>query len=326
MKLFSEIYNCYFQVVDQILKTAALSPVNRQIIEETAREKGYEESSFLIVPKLISGEWDLLYTLEEGYLSKVDNLEVTPLSTLQKQWLKALLFDKRFQLFFPQNQLEIITEYLKSTDPLFLPEDFLYYDKYSDADPYEQLFYKNHFLTILDAIKEHRMLNIHYYSGKQQMVQHSYLPCRMEYSSKDDKFRLLCLYSKSPNRWRLETINLARILKIETTSFLITSPPDINEYLERSLCKEPVVIRITNERNALERTMLHFASYEKRTERIEDSNQYICSIFYNKAMETELLIQILSFGPVVQVLAPDRFLLQVKERVKKQLDLLQEKK
>lgn len=34
----------------------------------------------------------------------------------------------------------------------------------------------------------------------------------------------------------------------------------------------------------------------------------ICSIYYDKADETELLIDILSFGPVVRVLGPEPFL------------------
>lgn len=321
IELFSELYNCYFQVVKQILKTASLSPVTRQAMEETAREKGYEESALVIVPKLLSGEWNLMEPAEDGYLSKVDNPDAVPLSVLQKQWLKALLMDKRIQLFFSAKQLETITAYLKPVNPLFSPEDFLYFDRYADGDPYEQEFYKKHFLTSLKAVKEHRMVSIHYFSGKHNLLQHFYLPCRIEYSSKDDKFRLLCLFSKSPNHWRLEVINMARILKIEETTVCIPSPPDINEYLESSLCKKPVVLRITNERNALERTMLHFASYEKRTERIEGTNQYLCSLYYNKAVETELVIQILSFGPVVQVLGPDSFLAQIRERIRKQLEL-----
>lgn len=38
-------------------------------------------------------------------------------------------------------------------------------------------------------------------------------------------------------------------------------------------------------------------------------------------METELLIEILSFGPAVQVTGPENFLAQVKDRLQKQLRL-----
>jgi predicted DNA-binding transcriptional regulator YafY len=68
--------------------------------------------------------------------------------------------------------------------------------------------------------------------------------------------------------------------------------------------------------------MLHFASYEKRTEYDEETDKYISYIYYDKKDETELLIQILSFGPVIKVLGPEVFLKQVKERVKRQAELL----
>ena len=41
-------------------------------------------------------------------------------------------------------------------------------------------------------------------------------------------------------------------------------------------------------------------------------------VSYTHLVETELLIQILSFGPVVKVLGPESFLKQVKERVERQ--------
>lgn len=83
-----------------------------------------------------------------------------------------------------------------------------------------------------------------------------------------------------------------------------------------------MLLEISNERNALERTMLHFACYQKRTEKLGDSGKYLCRIYYSRDVETELLIQILSFGPVVKVLGPDNFLKQVRERVEMQQRLL----
>ena len=59
---------------------------------------------------------------------------------------------------------------------------------------------------------------------------------------------------------------------------------------------EPVTLHIVNRRNALERAMLHFANYEKNTTKI-DEDAYECLIYYNQSMETELLIEVLSFGP-----------------------------
>ena len=53
-------------------------------------------------------------------------------------------------------------------------------------------------------------------------------------------------------------------------------------------------------------------------------NIRICSIYYDKADETELLIDILSFGPVVRVLGPEPFLGLIKARVRRQHRLFQQ--
>ena len=66
--------------------------------------------------------------------------------------------------------------------------------------------------------------------------------------------------------------------------------------------------------------MLQFANYEKNTTRL-DENTYQCLIYYNKYVETELLIEVLSFGPMIQVLGHEEFLELVKERLKIQYGL-----
>lgn len=66
--------------------------------------------------------------------------------------------------------------------------------------------------------------------------------------------------------------------------------------------------------------MLHFANYEKNTTKI-DNNTYECLIYYNKSMETELLIEVLSFGPMLIVKGNEWFLKKLKERLTRQMAL-----
>ena len=63
--------------------------------------------------------------------------------------------------------------------------------------------------------------------------------------------------------------------------------------------------------------MLQFANYEKNTRKIDD-NTYECLIYYNKSTETELLIEILSFGPMIKVVGNEMFLSLIKKRLKRQ--------
>ena len=81
-----------------------------------------------------------------------------------------------------------------------------------------------------------------------------------------------------------------------------------------------VVFELKDERDALERVLLHFAHFEKTAERIE-KNRYVVTIHYNKEDETEMVIRILSFGPVIKATAPEHFINLIKQRLLKQKKL-----
>lgn len=320
MELFTEIYNCYFQIVDEICKAARETPITEKDMLALAARFGYEESGFMIVPKLINN-WNLLEKTEEGYLSKIDNPEVLPLTTLQKRWLKAILLDERIGLFLENAQLDILHAYLKNIEPLFTPENFYYYDRFQDGDDFTSSKYVCHFRTLLEAIRKKQYVDIRFCSRRSKDVCHTYLPCRIEYSAKNDKFRVLCISGKNVTSPRVEIVNISRIDRITPTEKTYDGEIDLAEAIRTSYYKDPVKLLITTKRNTLERTMLHFANYEKRTKKLDDDT-YECQIFYNSMMETELLIEILSFGPTIKVLGPEDFLTKVKERVRRQIALM----
>ena len=148
-------------------------------------------------------------------------------------------------------------------------------------------------------------------------MHHHYLPCRLEYSIKNDKFRLLTVNRTDRNGTHVEILNLDRMKEVTLLPEFADRLLDINESIRSSYYKEPVRLRIHTERNALERTMLQFANYEKNTTKIND-NTYECLIYYNEKMETELLIEVLSFGPMLEVLGNEHFLKQIRQRLYRQ--------
>lgn len=321
MELFSEIYNCYYQVVARILEEAKHTPMTQASMTQLAETYGYGESALTILPHLIQGDWALLTPDASSkptvYHSKLSSTPSYILTALQKSWLKSLLTDDRLSLFLTDEQLQSLTEFLKDTTPLYDPADFLYFDQYTDKDEITPA-YRKHFQLILAAIHNRQTLHISYYSVKKRLLEFTYLPCRIEYSAKDGKFRLYALYLKRNGKWRMDILHISRILKIAETGFQIKALVDIDQHIEASICQDPIILEISNERNALERTMLHFSCYQKKVEKVEATGKYLCSIYYDKTRETELLIQVLSFGPVVKVLGPASFLHQIKNRVRRQ--------
>lgn len=318
MELFSEIYNCYYQVLARILEEASRRPVTPAEMNRIAETYGYGESALAIIPHLLNGDWALLTSDDDGqsYTSRLLQPLTNPLTALQKAWLKTLLEDERIGLFFTDRQLTELNRLLAGTLPLYDPASFEYFDQYRDKDVITATF-REHFRIILRAIQKRRKLNISYYSVKGRLMEYSYLPCRIEYSAKDGKFRLYALFQRQSG-WRMDILHIGRILKIEKTDYYIKKPVDLDRYMAEALCKEPIVMEISDERNALERIMLHFACYQKKVEKIDETGKYRCSVYYEKNRETELLIQVLAFGPMVRILSPASFLDQIKERLRMQ--------
>ncbi|BAK97706.1 hypothetical protein OBV_05080 [Oscillibacter valericigenes Sjm18-20] len=296
--LFSELYGGYFHAVAAVLKEAVAGTLTDQRMTEIIRGKAFAESVLTIPANLKNSTWPLLC---KDNTTPLLNVPTMPLTTLQKRWMKALLLDPRIALFEPR------AEGLEAVPPLFYPDTFVYFDQYNDGDPYEDAEYIDHFHTTLRALREHRKLKV-WFRGHTG-VRHSAecFPYRMEYSEKDDKFRLLTVGNR-----RCGVINMARL---DSCELLEPYDPDLLHLPRRKT--EALVLLLRDERNALERALLHFSHFEKETVRLED-RQYRITLRYEREDETELLIRVLSFGPMVQVISPDRFIALIRERLNRQ--------
>ncbi len=321
MELFSEVYNCYFQVISAFLQK------DRRISEREMRfhinDSCFRESILYLLPRLTKQSWGF-FEKKDGFLcSKLSEQFYTPLTDLQKSYLKAVLLDDKIRLFLSNTEIADINAVFSNIRPLYTPEDFFYYDRFADRDDYGNPDYRKHFQTLMAAILDRTYVDILYESRFGHRVRHIYLPCRLEYSIKNDCFRLLTVESHRQRNPRVEILNLSRIQAVTLTSKTAGKLPDINRILSRSYHREPARILIKDRRNALERAMLQFANYEKSTRRI-DADTYECLIYYNKKMETELLIEVLSFGPMIQVVGNKDFLGLLKERLARQKAMLEE--
>lgn len=323
MNLFSEVYGCYFTVIARILEQAQKG-MKRQEIEELVHSHGFYDTAFHLLPKLLSGEWDLLeLTVDGTYYAKTKALEVKrPMTNLELAWIKSLLSDARILLFLTEDEYWQLNEALCKIEPLFHADDFYIFDSAKDADAYDTKSYIRNFKVILEACKLKKPLRIYYENARQKRMTKIVVPYKINYSGRDDKFRLLGAMALKGEHYKKITLNLGRIREAEMVDMDLPKDFQVENYFEHTYNESPIILRISKERNALERCMLQFASWEKQTEYEEENDCYICKIFYDKQDETELLIRILGFGPVVKVLGPVNFLNQIKERVQKQYDLI----
>ena len=319
MELFSEVYGCYYEVVAQILRSA---PLTRRQAEALAAERGYGESTLQLIPKLLDqNAWPLLEEWDGLYHSRLDRPPALPVTALERAWLKALLDDGRVRLFLTDGQLDHLAAALADVEPLYRREDFCYFDRYRDGDDWEDPGYRRRFQDLLAAIRDRRCLRLAYAPPKGRLRLADHLPLRLEYSPKDDKFRLYAAKVWHGAFQGYHTMNLSRILSVRPSRERLDRELDVDGWRRGRRCAEPLLIRVTNERNGIERFMLEFSSYEKHSEYDPETGTCTVRLWYQRSDETEVLIRLLGFGPVVRVLGPEPFVAQVRERVLRQAGL-----
>ncbi len=316
------------------------SKQQRNIIEKYAFSE-----SFINIEKSIDEEkWQVV---SKDGATPIKHKVIRPLSILEKRWLKAIALDPRKKLFTDEikgledveplfaledicyfdrfldgdpfeseeyTRMKLFTDEIKGledVEPLFALEDICYFDRFLDGDPFESEEYIKNFRTILKAIKKNQIIKIEMKTGKGREVVQFFKPEVLEYSSKDDKFRLVGVGSGNMN-----IVNLARITFCESLG-KDEIDKKVFENKKRKIIKDSVTFELIDKRNALDRIMLHFAHFQKGAEKI-DSNKYRVTVNYDKDDETEMVIRILSFGPMIKVTSPDYFVEQIKDRLKQQ--------
>lgn len=311
--LFSEIYSAYYNTVAAIISSSQKGNLDSYSLFKIVKSSAFPESVMTIPSALESGKWPLI---KQNYTTNIKNEPTMPLSLLQKKWLKSILNDKRIRLFIDEKTLENLKNHLENVEPLFTENDFYLYDQYSDGDPYDDENYLQNFRIVLDAIHHKKTLRVEYYGRLGRIKPFFTNPVKIEYSQKDDKFRVI---SKSHGKHSI--LNIARIKSCKIITEKIVPEVLSSDSAVLGNIKKSVTIEIYDERKAMERVMLAFSHFEKSAVQISDE-VYQLTLNYDTFDETELVINVLSFGPMVKVLAPESFKNLIQKRISKQLELM----
>ncbi len=319
MAVFSEIYGAYYRIPARAMREKT---VTDDEVYELIRSLGFRDSALFLPQKLLpqndGSDWGLLRRNADGSLSRItENPPPAVLTLLQKRWLKSKLADPRFRLFFDDETLRRLEERLADIKPLYRLEHFRYFDKFTDGDDYADPLYRENFRVILSAIKSRELLKIAYTSGHDKRICFTCLPLNIEYSEKNDKLRVLTRKYRNGRILSGGVINIGRIDAIERTGRFFTG--DINAPFTKP--RNSVTVYVASERNAVERFLMAFASYEKRADRDLENGGCVVTLHYDKSDETELLIRLLSFGAAVEILSPGELRRQAAKRVARQSEL-----
>ena len=298
--LFHEVYGSYYDVTAAVLREAVRGTLTPEKLTALVRKKAFSESLMTLPDGLRGERWRLL---GRDLSTPIEEPPTLPLTLLQKRWLKALLLDPRIRLFGPDDTG------LEDVEPLFAPDTVVYFDRYSDGDDYADPGYIARFRAILAALREKKRLALRFGTGHGGRRELEGTPLYLEYSEKDDRFRLVL--STKGVEW---VVNLSRLESC--------APIDAAEPAAPHPCgREVLCFELTDERNALERVLLHFSHLQKETEQL-DALHYRVKLYYDRRDETEMLIRILSFGPTIRVTDPPRFVELLRRRIARQAQYL----
>lgn len=309
--IFNEVFGAYTRTVGLLINRAieesGLSSTDvRRIIEDNAFRESFDYIKEILNPSSDEPAFPLINkdASTRKYISVLDKPYKRPVTVYELRWLKAVSQDPRIKLFcdsFPE---------LDGLEPLFNPEDIIYYDQNTSGDDFTCQEYIAVFRILLTAIKEKHPVEI----TRDNDRTFTAIPIKLEYSPKDNRFRLVTAPGNSrDSSWY---VNLSSIRNVRLTDSTVTVS---DEPLPRDTSR--AVLEITDEKDAMERICLSFSHLERTSERI-DRSHYRLTVTYDRSDWAEMVIKIMSFGKYVKVIEPEDIRISIENRVKKQMELL----
>lgn len=326
MRLFNEIYGIYYRIAAMALERRKLADKD---INDLIAKHGTEETVLGLAPKLIpakdpahSEDLGFFRRTKDGTLESVFTYAPKQyITTLERRWLKSKLTDRRIRLFLSDETIAALEKELGDVKPLYPEGFFRCFDRFSDGDDMSDPEYRRFFGICFTGYKKRKPLRVNYMSGKGNSIAATVMPMKLEYSFKNDKFRMHCRRIKTNSKGferDCMIINLGRIESVAFAEDLYVSRRRDVRFGEGET--QTAVIRVTTERNAVERFMLEFAAYSKTSVRDPSTGECTVNLQYFVGDETELLIRLLGFGPTIEIMSPPRLRRQAADRISGQYE------
>ena len=244
--------------------------------------------------------------------------DVVPLSAWELRWLCTILQDKKMNLFLSSDTIADLRALIPSDIKPINMSDIYVFDRYNSG---QYKINSDIFKTVISSLHKCATLQIRYKSVKGNEINGYYCPIHIEYSKRDDRFRL---YVMRETTKRIMIMNFDRIISIKQVGTFFSMDEcrqTLNDFFEKT--SKEITIEFKDTRNIPDRILNEFSPWRKRCELIDSiSKTYRLTIYYYKSDELDILIRLMSYGPYIRFIDKEHTIYKgIMERIDKQIQL-----
>lgn len=269
--------------------------------------------------ELFKNDFDLttvdIFELKDNSINNFYDL--LPLTKIEIQWLKYCINNSKAKLFLEENQLSKLKDIFTVEENDLPISSINYYDKFKSHNEIADTdIYIDNFKKIVKAFTDEKSVKINYKSANNPATTRSVNIGLIEYSNKDDKFRIYCKKENSVSVYNLERINSVEILSDGYNRN--SAEKSIKNYILNQ--RKEITLEFTNVKNIPDRLLTEFTPWEKLCTRLDD--RYNVTIKYDKQDSFEIVTRLLPYGKNIKILSDTgNVKTEIENRINKQLSM-----
>lgn len=285
----------------------------------------YKTAPQWLVNKSAKSDLALESSYRPKYSASCDSFgrDICPLTKVEARWLLTILNDPKADLFFTSKEKEAVIRHIgiKDYSP-FKASSVIYFDRYckeTDFDKEREIL-----INLLTAVRNHRVIEASYISMRGNIVEGSFMPLTVEYSKRDDVFRIFSLPCNGSSVFTMNLNGIKALTVTEVTFDFEEAMEELDSFFSNN--KTEITVEFYDSRNLTDRILSEFSPWEKQCLYNKESELYTLTIYYQKTDELEMVIRLMGYGNEIVIRDKNHpIALEIKRRLYKQREIEGEK-
>lgn len=292
--LFHEIHSEFFQALCRIINAIAKGKhmTRAEILQQLPNLdwNGQERANELI---------DTIFLFHpDGYACLfLDKPIASRATTAELIWLRAMLDDNEADFLLPASLREKLRTKLVNVPSWPLGNIWQTVQEQGD----DRTTLQQSLRVIWQALREKRQLAYSNRDTKGKLHEGICSPCRLEYDAAANRFYLIVWHLEESRAIKMRVASIESIRCLDTPIAAGTKEAFQTFLASR---RQSVKLRIERQNNAVERSFMMFANYDKEASYDEETDTYTIQFYYYDFDRHEVLRQILSLGSAATILEP----------------------